>query len=58
MINGYGIAYVGNSNIELVPKSIVYIPKNVKHSIKANSDLIILEIQIGDILSEEDEIRF
>lgn len=60
---GLGQAYVlsgmptENNYVDLYPHQIVKIYHGIKHSIEAETDLVIFEIQVGDC-DEKDIIRY
>ena len=60
VINGRGIAIVGQSEKPLSPGEIIHVPQGVLHR-ASNMDrdvpLEIIEVQLGEMLSEEDVIR-
>lgn len=61
VISGEGICIVGDSQINVCANSFVVIPLGAKHRIENTSDskpLLISEVQVGDILSEDDIIRY
>lgn len=61
VVKGSGIATVNDSNIPLTPGRSVDIPCGSIHRLAANADsngpLEVIEIQTGNILSEDDIVR-
>ena len=60
VISGRGEAVVGDDTLVLGPGTHVFIPKNTKHRLinpNASTILEIVEVQCGEILSEEDIVR-
>ena len=58
VVRGKGILILDGEVREITPGQTVHIEKGQKHAIKAVTDLEIIEVQIGDLLTEEDIIRF
>jgi mannose-6-phosphate isomerase-like protein (cupin superfamily) len=61
LLNGSGNAQLGEEIIQLQPHNCIYIPINTKHRLINTSLtelLIIMEVQVGSILIEEDIIRY
>ncbi|MBR4927284.1 MAG: phosphomannose isomerase type II C-terminal cupin domain [Alphaproteobacteria bacterium] len=60
IIQGQGIATLGKNLIKVKKNDSVYIPKGKKHRIenRSKTPLVFIEIQTGDILDENDIIRF
>lgn len=58
-----GSALVTLGDVELVHGALgqVFVPCGVKHRIKntsGNEDLVIVEVQLGDVLDEDDIVRY
>ncbi len=58
IVDGEGEVVIGEDVIPVSPGSVVSIPKGEKHSVRANTELHIVEVQIGTELVEEDIERF
>ena len=61
IVAGEGICTVDEKQIPVAKDSFVVIPQGAKHRIENSSisdDLVISEVQVGDILSEEDIVRY
>lgn len=61
IVSGEGICAVDEKQFNVAKDSFVVIPQGAKHRIENSSvseDLIISEVQIGDILSEDDIVRY
>lgn len=60
VIYGTGQCVIGDTIINISEGINIFIPQNVKHRLINNSNdkLIIVEIQKGNIISEEDIIRY
>ena len=60
IVQGEGTAIVGDQIKKVRKGDYVYIPKKTKHRLEntGQSDLIVIEVQIGDYLGEDDIIRF
>lgn len=59
--SGFGLAEIDYISHDLFPSKVVEIPKRSIHricNISKNDNLVIIEVQLGDILSEEDIKRF
>ena len=61
ILRGHGQAVIGGDLLHAGPGTHLFIPRNTKHRL-INTDttdvLEIVEVQCGDILSEEDIVRF
>lgn len=61
IISGEGICTVGDRTIIVSADSFVLIPRGEKHRIENTSDdtrLLVSEVQVGDVLSEDDIVRY
>lgn len=60
VMSGKGQCVIGDTTIDVSEGINIFIPQNVKHRLinNSNNELIIVEIQKGDIISEEDIIRY
>ena len=61
IVAGEGICTVDEKQIPVAKDSFVVIPQGAKHRIEnssASDDLVISEVQIGDILTEDDIVRY
>ena len=61
VLSGYGQAILGEDVLKVGPNSHIHIPKKVKHRLENESSdqlLILIEVQVGSILSETDIIRY
>lgn len=61
IVAGEGVCTVAEMQITVAKDSFVVIPKGAKHRIENSSafdDLIVSEVQIGDILTEDDIMRY
>ena len=60
VMSGTGKCIIGETIIDVSEGINIFIPQNVKHRLINNSDneLIIIEIQKGNIISEDDIIRY
>lgn len=58
IIKGNGIVSVGpDSKVRAQPGGVFIIPKEMVHRMTAVSDITFVEIQAGEVLSEEDIVR-
>lgn len=61
IVSGEGVCTVDEKQMTVAKDSFVVIPKGAKHRVENSSasyDLIISEVQIGDILTEDDIVRY
>ena len=61
IVSGEGVCTVDDKQFNVAKDASVVIPQGAKHRIENSSvseDLIISEVQIGDILSEDDIVRY
>jgi len=60
MVQGSGFITLGENTLTLSENNSLYIPKQTKHRIanKTNKPICFIEIQTGNILDENDIIRF
>jgi len=60
VVNGQAIVTKGDKTIVLQSGDSVYIPRETKHSIEnvSNNDLVLIEVQSGSYLGEDDIIRY
>jgi mannose-1-phosphate guanylyltransferase len=54
IVSGQGIFLLNGSLTSVKPNDVLQISQGDKHCIKANSDLEIIEVQIGSVLREDD----
>lgn len=54
VVDGTGIVIIGGITKEIGRGDTAYVKQGMKHAIKAHTELHIIEIQIGDELTEED----
>lgn len=54
IISGTGIVMIDGKKRDVSRGDVIYIPANIKHSVKAVTDLHIIQVQIGTELSEND----
>lgn len=57
VISGEGILYLDGKKSNVGIGDVVRIPENVRHGIKAVTEMEIIEVQIGDRLVEDDIVR-
>ena len=59
IVSGIGFVKIGNKNIIIGPNESVYIDKKEIHTIAntENNELVLIEVQYGKILEENDIIR-
>jgi mannose-6-phosphate isomerase-like protein (cupin superfamily) len=59
VIHGEGFATIGDDLLRLGVNTHIFIPKNVKHRISntSHTDLVIIELQFGTRLTENDIVR-
>lgn len=61
VLDGVGTAVIGENTIAIAENSHVFIPIGVKHRL-TNTDtdraLVMVEVQVGDQLQEEDIVRY
>lgn len=57
IISGEGILYMDGKKSKVSVGDVIKISENVKHGIKAETEMEIIEVQIGNRLIEEDIIR-
>lgn len=53
-IEGNGILIIDSEAIDIMSGEMFLIKPGMKHAIKANTELHIIEVQVGDELTEED----
>lgn len=60
VVNGYAEVIKGDKPFTLVENQSIYIPAGVKHRLtnSGDTDLILIEVQTGSYLGEDDIIRF
>lgn len=60
IIEGKGQYIIGDNLFDFTEGNSIFIPQNVKHRLinNSNKNIIIIEIQKGEIISEEDIIRY
>ena len=58
IVDGHGLFVLDDATKEVFPGDVLIIPKGHKHTIKALTPLTFIEVQIGDVLTEEDIERF
>ena len=58
IVSGRGLITIGEKTEEMSAGDVVKISKGEKHKAVALEDMEIIEVQIGDLLSEEDIVRF
>jgi len=60
IVEGEAEVTLDNKQMTMYPNQSIYIPKNSKHRLTNNSDdnLIVVEVWYGNILEEEDIIRY
>ena len=60
IVEGKSKITIKNNEYYLKEKEHIYIPKNTVHRIEntGNKELVFIEIQLGEILKEDDIIRF
>ncbi len=56
-LKGEGVAEVGEEKVLLLPGVVVKVERGVKHRITGKHGLTILEVWLGEHLSEEDIVR-
>ena len=56
-VDGEGMVMIDDSQIPVCRGSVVHIRQGQKHAVKAITDLTFIEVQSGDLLTEEDIIR-
>ncbi|MCS6955448.1 MAG: phosphomannose isomerase type II C-terminal cupin domain, partial [Candidatus Calescibacterium sp.] len=59
VVNGRGKLVIDNTIVDISPGKFFHIPKGSVHKVinNSNENMEIIEIQLGDILSEDDIIR-
>lgn len=60
VVKGIAEATIGNSVATLQPRASLFIPIGTRHRIAntGTDDLIVIEVQFGELLSEDDIVRF
>ena len=61
IVSGEGVCTVGDKQFNVAKDASVVIPQGAKHRIENSStadELVISEVQVGDILSEDDIMRY
>ena len=61
IVSGEGVCVVDEKQFNVTKGSSVVIPQGAKHRVEnpsVSEDLVISEVQMGDILSEEDIVRY
>ena len=61
IVSGRGICTVGDKVLEVANDSFVMVPRAARHRVENISDveaLIIAEVQVGNIVSESDIVRY
>lgn len=56
VISGKGSAVVGDKTVEITPGKEIFVSTGYKHTIRAETEVIMLEIALGDF-DEEDIVR-
>lgn len=57
IISGEGVAFLDGVKRNVTVGDVIYVKENMKHGIKAVTELEIIEVQIGNKLVEEDIVR-
>lgn len=57
IVSGEGMIYLDGVKSKVEVGDVIRVPENVKHGIKATTELEIIEVQIGNNLIEEDIVR-
>ena len=58
IINGVGIATVNDRDYVLNSGDTIKLPRNCKHTIYAETDLQLIEVQSGKDISKKDKIKY
>ena len=60
VVNGTALVVNGDESMELQPNESTYIPAGNKHRLSnpGQENLVIIEVQVGDYLGEDDIVRF
>jgi mannose-1-phosphate guanylyltransferase len=58
VVEGEGIAVINGRKREVGPGEVIQLPRGCKHSIKATTELKVIEVQMGDNIKAEDKIRY
>ena len=58
VVEGEGIAVINGRKREVGPGEVIHLPRGCKHTIKANTELKVIEVQMGDNIKAEDKIRY
>ena len=61
IVSGEGVCTVDEKQITVAKDSFIVIPRGAKHRIEnssASDTLVISEVQVGDILTEDDIVRY
>ena len=61
IVSGEGVCTVDERRFAVDKDSFVVIPQGAKHRIEnlsAQDDLVVSEVQVGDILTEDDIVRY
>jgi mannose-6-phosphate isomerase-like protein (cupin superfamily) len=60
IVEGEGVVHRDREEFKLRRNESVHIPAGIKHRISnlTSSDVILIEVQIGDLLSENDIVRY
>ena len=58
IVNGEGLLVLDGVKKKVTCADVVCIPQGCKHTVTAESDLHIMEVQIGNYLEEDDITRF
>jgi mannose-1-phosphate guanylyltransferase len=58
VVEGEGIAVINGRKREVGPGEVIHLPRGCKHSIKATTELKVIEVQMGDNIKAEDKIRY
>ncbi|THF73664.1 sugar phosphate nucleotidyltransferase [Cohnella fermenti] len=57
VVSGSGTVILNERKLSLAEGDVFIVPKESRHSVRANTDLEIIEVQTGDMLVEEDIVR-
>lgn len=57
VVQGNGFALIDDERIDLYPGSVVTIPPGTWHMLEAITEMVVIEVQVGDIVSDEDVER-
>ena len=58
MVRGHGEVVLDGVRRDVGPGDVVHVPAGMKHTVKAQEKMTIIEVQVGKEISREDKIKW